>query len=149
MGNPALYPLVNDCNSRDIVIVQINPIYREEIPRTAPEVFNRINEITFNASLIEEIRALAVLKELIKVGNLEGERFRDSLFHRIHADKELKSLSVSSKFNTEWEFLTHLHDVGYRSTSAWLDQHFDDLGKRSTLDYESVYLAWKEDNDLC
>jgi len=148
VGNPALYPLVNDCNSQDIVIVQINPIYRQEIPRTAPEVFNRINEITFNASLIEEIRALALLKELIKVGNLEDQRFRDSFFHRIHADEELKSMSVSSKFNTEWEFLTHLHDVGYRSASEWLEQNFDDLGKRSTLDYESVYLAWKEDNYL-
>jgi NTE family protein len=148
MGNPALYPLVNDCDSQDIVIVQINPVYRTEVPRTAPEIFNRINEITFNASLIEEVRAIAILKELIRVGNLEDQRFRDALFHRIDADDELKSLSVSSKFNTEWEFLTHLHDMGHQAASNWLDQNYDDLGKRSTLDYESVYLAWKE-NALC
>jgi len=148
MGNPALYPLVNDCQSQDIVIVQINPIHREEIPRTAQDIFNRINEITFNASLIEEVRAIAILKKLIKMGNLEDQRFRDALFHRIDADAELKSLGVSSKFNTEWEFFEHLHDIGYRNTTLWLDKHYDDLGKRSTLDYESVYLAWKESN-LC
>jgi NTE family protein len=145
MGNPALFPLVNDCQFQDIVIVQINPIHREEIPRTAPEIFNRINEITFNASLIEEVRAIALLKDLIKMANLEDRRFKDVLFHRINADEELKPLGVSSKLNTEWAFLQHLHDVGYRTTTTWLDQNYNDLGKRSTLDYESVYRKWLED----
>ena len=145
MGNPALFPLVDDCQSRDIVIVQVNPLYREEIPRTAPDIFNRINEITFNASLIKEVRSIAILKELINAANLENQRFRDVLFHRINAD-ELKALGVSSKLNTEWAFLKHLHDIGYRTTSNWLDENFDDLGKRSTLDVEAVYLKWKEDN---
>jgi NTE family protein len=145
MGNPALFPLVNDCQSRDIVIVQINPIYRQEIPRTAPDIFNRLNEITFNASLIEEVRSIALLKELIKVANLEQQHFRDALFHRIDGDDELKPLGVSSKFNTEWEFLQHLHDVGYRRASTWLDQNYDDLGVRSTLDYQSVYQSWQGD----
>ncbi len=143
MGNPSLFPLVDDCQSRDIVIVQINPIYREEIPRTAPEILNRINEITFNSNLIEEIRAIKILKELINTANLENQRFRDALFHRIHADYELKALGVSSKLNTEWAFLTHLHDIGYRAASTWLDDCYDDLGKRSTLDIESVYLDWQ------
>jgi NTE family protein len=146
MGNPALFPLVEDCQSRDIVIVQINPIVREELPRTAPEILNRINEITFNASLIKEIKAIAILKELINAANLEEQRFKDALFHRINADSELKPLGVSSKLNTEWVFLKHLHDVGYRTTSTWLDNHYDDLGKRSTLDIETIYLEWKDDN---
>jgi NTE family protein len=148
MGNPALFPLVDDCQSRDIVIVQINPLYREELPRTAPDILNRINEITFNASLIKEIRAIAILKELINTANLENQRFRDALFHRIHADSELKALGVSSKLNTEWAFLKHLHDIGYRTASNWLDENYDDLGKRSSLDIESVYLEWKG-NNLC
>lgn len=148
MGNPALFPLVNDCQSRDIVVVQINPIHREELPRTAPEILNRINEITFNASLIKEVRAIAILKELIQVAGLENQRFKDALFHRINADSELKPLGVSSKLNTEWAFLRHLHDVGYRTASTWLDRHYDDLGQRSTLDIESVYQSWKEHN-LC
>ena len=140
MGNPSLFPLVNDTQSRDIVIVQINPIVREELPRSAPEILNRINEITFNATLIKEVRAIAILKKLIAAEKLEDQLYKDALFHRINADSELKSLGVSSKFNTEWAFLEHLHDVGYRTTSAWLDKNFDDLGKRSTLDIDSVYL---------
>jgi NTE family protein len=146
MGNPALFPLVDLTGSQDIVIVQINPVYREEIPRTAPEIFNRVNEITFNASLIKEIRSIAILKEFIKTANLEDQKFRDAFFHLIANDEELNPLHVSSKFNTEWAFFMHLHDIGYRTTSNWLDQNYDDLGKQSTLDYESVYLKWKDDN---
>ncbi|MEW6553612.1 MAG: patatin-like phospholipase family protein [Actinomycetota bacterium] len=146
MGNPALFPLVDDCRSRDIVIVQINPLYREEIPRTAPDILNRINEITFNASLIKEIKAIAALKELISEEGLEGRKFKDVLFHRIHAEDELADMGVSSKLNSEWAFLEHLHDIGYRAASGWLDESYDDLGKRSTLDVESIYLRWKEEN---
>ena len=140
MGNPALFPLVEECGARDLLIVQINPIHREEIPRRAPDILNRINEITFNASLIKEIRSIALLKKLIEVGNLEDQRFKDALFHRINADVELKPLSVSSKVNTEWAFLEHLHDVGYRTTGAWLEENYEHIGNRSTLDIDSVYL---------
>jgi NTE family protein len=146
MGNPALFPLVDLAGSQDIVIIQINPVYREELPRSAPEIFNRINEITFNASLIKEIRSIAILKEFIKTAHLADQKFRDAFFHLIANDEELNPLHASSKFNTEWSFFMHLHDIGYRTTSDWLDQNYDDLGKRSTLDYESVYLKWKGDN---
>ena len=90
--------------SRDIVIVQINPILREEIPRNAHDILNRINEITFNASLMKDIRSIALLAKQIEMGNLEHERHGDVLFHRINADEELKPLGVSSKLNTEWAF---------------------------------------------
>jgi NTE family protein len=140
MGNPALFPLVEECGGRDIVIVQINPIQREELPRKAGDILNRINEISFNASLIKEVRTIGLLKELIKIKNLEEERFKDVFFHRINADRELKELGVSSKLNAEWAFLKHLHDVGYRTTEAWLDENFEALGNRSTLDLDAVYL---------
>lgn len=140
MGNPSLLPLVEECEARDLVIVQINPIVRDEIPRRAADILNRVNEITFNASLIKEVRSIALLKKLIEVGNLEDERFKDALFHRINADVELKPLSVSSKANSEWAFLEHLHDVGYRTAGAWLEENYRHLGERSTLDIESVYL---------
>jgi NTE family protein len=146
MGNPALFPLVDDCQAQDIVIVQINPLYREELPRTAPDILNRVNEITFNASLIKEIRAIAILKEFIQTASLENQKFRDALFHRIHAEGELQALGVSSKLNTEWAFLEHLHDIGYRTAADWLDENYNDIGKRSTLDIESLYLNWKAEN---
>jgi NTE family protein len=140
MGNPSLFPLVEECHSRDIVIVQINPIQREEIPRNAHDILNRINEITFNSSLMKDIRSIALLKKQIEMGNLENERYKDTLFHRINADAELKPLGVSSKLNTEWAFLEHLHDVGYRTASEWLEKNYSSLGERSTIDIDSVYL---------
>lgn len=140
MGNPALFPLVEECGGRDIVIVQINPIQREELPRKAGDILNRINEISFNASLIKEVRTIGLLKELINTKNLEEEQFKVTFLHRINADEELKELGVSSKLNAEWKFLEHLHDVGYRTTEAWLAENFEALGNRSTLDIEAVYL---------
>ena len=140
MGNPSLFPLVDECQSHDIVVVQINPILREDIPRTASDILNRLNEITFNSSLIKDIRSMALLKKLIDAGDLEHDRYKDVLFHRINADAELKPLGVSSKVNTEWAFLEHLHDVGYRTTSEWLEENYQNLGKRSTIDIGSVYL---------
>lgn len=140
MANPSLFPLLEECQSRDIVIVQINPILREEIPRSAHDILNRINEITFNASLMKDIRSISLLTKQIEMGSLEHERHGDVLFHRINADGDLKPLGVSSKVNAEWVFLEHLHDVGYRTTSVWLENNYRNLGKRSTLDIDSVYL---------
>lgn len=134
MGNPALFPLVDECASRDMIIVQINPLEREDVPRSAREIVNRLNEITFNASLIKDLRAILMLKELIDAEGIEREHYRDMLLHRIHAVDELKSLGVSSKLNAEWTFLRHLHDIGWRAADRWLDQNFDAIGERSTFD---------------
>jgi NTE family protein len=140
MGNPALFPLVEECGGRDIVIVQINPILREELPRKASDILNRINEISFNASLIKEIRTLALLKDAKRSRNHKEDGFKNVFFHRINADEELKELGVSSKLNAEWAFLKHLHDVGYRTTQTWMNTNVEALGNRSTLDIEAVYL---------
>lgn len=139
MGNPALFPLVDDPQSRDIVIVQINPIYRDEIPRRSADILNRLNEITFNASLIKELLSITYLKRLIDAEGLAKERHRSMFLHRISAEEELLPLSISSKLNAEWAFLQHLHDVGYAAASAWLDAHYEALGKRSTLNIDQVY----------
>lgn len=140
MGNPALFPLIEECAARDVIIVQINPIEREELPRKAGDILNRLNEISFNTSLIKEVRMIALLKQLIAGGQLDRNRYKDVLLHRINADAELKPLNVSSKLNAEWKFLEHLHDVGFRTTEAWLAKNFNALGRRSTLDIESVYV---------
>jgi len=132
MGNPPLFPLIDETNVRDLVIIQINPFTRAEVPDTAYEIENRINEITFNASLIKELRALYFLAEIIHHENLEREAYRDARLHRIEAEDEMRKLSVSSKLNAEWAFLQYLHDIGSRCAQRWLDNHFDDLGVRST-----------------
>jgi NTE family protein len=139
IGNPALYPLVDHTASRDLVIVQINPMVREEIPRSARDIRNRLNEITFNASLIKELRAIQLLHQLIEAESLELERYRDMRVHLIHAAEELKNLTASSKLNAEWSYLTHLRDRGRSWADAFLRDHFDDLGVRPTLDLNLLF----------
>ncbi|WP_255448578.1 patatin-like phospholipase family protein [Telmatospirillum sp. J64-1] len=139
MGNPALYPLVDECDARDLIIVQINPFFRKGPPRSAPDITNRLNEITFNSSLIKELRMIALFKQLIEAEGLEHERYRDMLIHRIHAADDLEHLRVSSKLNAEWDFLRYLHDIGWRTTEDWLDRNFDKLGRESTFDLDILF----------
>ncbi|MEO1090533.1 MAG: patatin-like phospholipase family protein [Pseudomonadota bacterium] len=134
VGNPALYPLVDDPRSRDLVVVQINPLHRYELPTTGRAILNRLNEITFNASLIKELRAIELLRQLIEAENLELERFRDMHVHLIHAHEDLQDLDASSKLNAEWSYLLYLKQRGRTWAERFLDAHFDDLGERSTFD---------------
>jgi NTE family protein len=139
MGNPPIFPLIDETEARDIVIVQINPFTREKIPRTAYEINNRLNEITFNASLMKELRAIAFLWEIIHHEGLDRQAYRDGRLHLIQSEEEMQKLSVSSKLNSEWVFLQHLHDIGHRTADKWLAQHFDDLGERTSWRPTFVY----------
>lgn len=132
-GNPALYPLVDDCDARDLVLVQINPFQRNEVPTRARDIINRLNEITFNASLIKELRSIGLLKDLIRSEGIEQEQYRDMRLHCIHGEDDLCSLDASSKLNAEWEYLCYLRDLGRRRTEAWLAQHKADIGQRSSF----------------
>ena len=138
MGNPVLFPLIDECDARDLIIVQINPIRREEVPRRAQEIHNRLNEITFNGSLIKELRSIMLLKALVDEEGVNRAQYKEMLLHRIDAEDELRPLSVSSKLNAEWRFLVHLHDIGWRTTEAWLERNFDRLGRQSTFDPSAI-----------
>jgi NTE family protein len=143
VGNPAIYPLIYDAEAQDILIVHINPIVRAEVPRGPTEIFNRINEISFNSSLIREMRAIAFATKLIDEDWIRPE-YRDRLkrifIHAIRSDDVMAEFSVASKFDTSWPFLTRLRDLGRAAASAWLDAHVDDLGRRSTVDLHHEYL---------
>jgi NTE family protein len=134
MGNPALFPLFYGIESDDVLLVQVNPIERREVPRTARDIQNRLNEITFNSSLLRELRAVEFVRKLIVEEKLPRSRYKQVLMHRIAGAEELKALAASSKLNTEWEFLLMLKSAGRRAAQEWLAAHFDDLGVRSTLD---------------
>lgn len=133
-GNPAIYPFFKATETEDVLLVQINPVIREQAPRTANEIQNRIDEITFNAGLLREFRAIAFIKELIAAGRLPRGEFRDIRLHRIDADEAFKDLSASSKVNAEWAFLEYLRDLGRNAASDWLEQNYDAVGLRPTLD---------------
>jgi NTE family protein len=140
MGNPAIFPVIYDCKSTDIVIVHINPMYRDEVPTSAHDIMNRINEISFNSSLMREMRAVAFVSRLIDDGNVKDGALKRMLIHAIKDDEYMRSLSVTSKMNADWEFLTHLRDVGRTSAERWLTDNYDQVGRESTVDIRDTYL---------
>ncbi|MEM9472425.1 MAG: patatin-like phospholipase family protein [Pseudomonadota bacterium] len=139
MGNPPIFPLFYHTPIADIMIVQINPIERDDEPKTAREIHNRINEITFNSSLLRELRTIDFVTRLIDDGKLDAKQYTHARMHRIEATELINPLSASSKMNTEWEFLCHLRDIGRDTCSAWLDAHYDQVGKSSTLDLRAMF----------
>ncbi|MGC8509046.1 MAG: hypothetical protein ACP5NM_12395, partial [Thiomonas sp.] len=136
MGNPVLEPLVEQCKSCDIMVVQVNPTCRDTVPRTVGEILDRVNEISFNSSLLREIRAIAWGNELMQNGTMQRSdaRYRCMRFHRIAAEADMAALPLHSKFDTRWTFLLQLKELGRQHADAWLGEHFTDLGKRSTID---------------
>jgi NTE family protein len=140
MGNPAIFPLIYNCLARDVVIVHVNPIMREELPRSAAEIMNRINEISFNSSLMREMRAISFVTKLIEEGQIEDPRLKRMLIHGISNEKVMSELSVASKLNADWEFLTHLKETGRVAAQDWIAANFDRLGKGSTIDLQATYL---------
>lgn len=139
MGNPALFPFIRRSQAQDIVIVQINPLERRKSPRTARDILDRINEITFNASLFKEFRAIDFVTRLLDEGILDEKRYKRLFIHMIAAENEMEPLGVSSKLNAEWSFLRHLRDLGREAAAHWLDRNFSGLGERSTVNLRSLY----------
>jgi len=140
MGNPAIFPLIYHCESRDVAIVHINPLERAEMPRTATEILNRINEISFNSSLMREMRAIHFVTGLIDAGAVCDYHLKKMLIHGISAEADMSKLSVASKLCADWGFLLDLKEVGRRAAESWLGAHFGDLGRRSTVDIQVTYL---------
>jgi len=144
MGNPALFPLFYETETRDILIVHINPIQRDDVPRQPQEVMERLNEITFNASLLREFRAIAFVQKLLEEDWLKPEyrsRLKYILLHSIRADQALADLSSSTKLVTHWNFLVMLKERGRAAAQAWLAAHFKDVGKRGSVDIRREFLG--------
>ncbi|MBY8976419.1 patatin-like phospholipase family protein [Rhodobacteraceae bacterium NNCM2] len=138
-GNPPLFPFFYNSPSNDIVIVQINPVFRQETPRSAQEIQNRLNEITFNTSLLNELRSIDFVRRLLDNGKLEEDSYRRMHIHVVHARKKMRQLDSSSKLNAEWSFLRYLFDIGRDAAEKWLEEHFDDLGERSSVDPRHIF----------
>jgi len=140
MGNPAIYPLIYECESPDVVIVQINPVEREGTPQTTAEILNRLNEITFNSSLIRELRAIGFVQKLIKDDMLHGDhisRLKLMHIHMIGAEAHMKEFGASSKMNSDPEFLGYLKELGRSQADKWLETTFDKIGKHTSIDIKS------------
>ncbi len=140
MGNPAIFPLIYNCLSPDVAIVQINPLTREELPKTASEILDRVNEISFNSTLMREMRAIAFVTRLIEQNALDRTRYKKMHIHLIEAEVEMRELSPGSKLNPTRRFLEELRSIGRAAADRWLAAHLTDVGKASTIDIGEKFL---------
>jgi NTE family protein len=140
VGNPAIYPLIYNCETSDVVIVHINPIERPGVPTSATDILNRINEISFNSSLLRELRAINFVTSLIKKGKVARGDMKEMLMHSIRSDETMAALGVSSKMNADWKFLCFLRDKGRAEADSWLQKNFDHIGQRSSIDVDAEFL---------
>jgi len=141
MGNPAIWPIIYHCESEDVVLVQINPIHDDKLPKTANEIINRLNEISFNSSLISEMRAIQFVSKLLHKGALDPKRYKDMRVHLIYAAEHIKSLNASSKANADWDFFQYLKNIGRITAEHWIKTHWKDIGVKSTVDIHSKFLC--------
>ena len=139
MGNPVLFPFINHSPSSDIVIIQINPLLRPGTPRNARDIQNRVNEITFNASLLRDLRTIDLIHRLIENGALTNNEYRTMNMHLIDGCEDMLALDASSKLNSEWAFLLHLRDLGREHADRWLGTNFDKIEVESTLDLGALF----------
>jgi NTE family protein len=140
MGNPALFPFFDVPSSADILLVQINPVKREEVPRTAGEIMERINEITFNSSLLREFRAIDFVNRLMDEHRIDPKHYRRNRLHRIDATRALSQYTAATKLDTSWAFFRELHKAGHAAAKAWLTRHFDDIGVKATVDLRAEFM---------
>jgi NTE family protein len=139
-GNPAIHPLVYECQSRDVVLVQINPLRRAALPTTAADILDRLNEITFNSALIAEMRAIDFVKRLLADGKLDPLHYKNVLMHRIDGGHALDSYPASSKAQTDAALIHRLRDLGKQSAAHWLSQKLPQVGVESSINIAHDYL---------
>jgi len=142
-GNPPIWPFIYESESRDVVIVEINPTFREGIPKSNAEVADRLNEITFGGALMSEMRAIAFVQDLIQKGAVSGpfgERLKMILVHSIADEASMAPLGAVSKFNVEPAFLKYLFDLGRAAGTRWLASTFEMIGVKTTIDIRGRFL---------
>ncbi|MGO4914862.1 patatin-like phospholipase family protein [Pseudogemmobacter sp. W21_MBD1_M6] len=138
-GNPALFPLFEPQFSDDLVIVNINPLVRNEVPTTPAEIQNRVNEISFNSSLLRELRAINFVKRLLGAGALRAGTMKDVLVHMIADDALMNELSATTKMTPNPYLLHRLREAGYAAAERFLQHHRDDLGRNGTVDLAAAF----------
>lgn len=140
IGNPAIYPLIYDCETPDIMIIKLNPTHRTRLPITSTEIGDRLNEITNNTSIVREMRSMHFITKLIDKGLLDPQKIKRCFVHLIEDEAAFQDLGWSSKLNTDMNFLRYLFDAGYKAADKWLEKNYDRIGKESTADMEEDFV---------
>ncbi|MGD9924470.1 MAG: patatin-like phospholipase family protein [Pseudorhodoplanes sp.] len=141
-GNPTMAPLVNELSSDDTILIPINPVERPGTPKTAHDILNRLNEVSFNAVLIKELKMMALLRRVADIETGEGAAWGRMRVHMVR-NRIMDKLGASSKLNAEWEFVSMLREEGRNAGEEFLATHADDIGKQSTLDIDRLLAEMK------
>ncbi len=139
-GNPALHPLIYHCQASDIVLIQINPVERNAVPDTGSDILDRMNELTFNASLLSQMRAIDLVNRLIDKGYLPPEHYRTMRLHRIDGGEALEAYPASSKSTADGQLIQALFGLGRECSKRWLKKHFDEVGIKTSINISKDYL---------
>ncbi len=139
-GNPAIFPLIYDCAAEDVLLIQINPLSTDTIPESAPEILDRLNEISFNSTLMREMRAIAFVHKLIKKGKVQDDEYKDMRLHRIASEGEMRQFDAASKMVAEPAMLKALFKLGREAAEDWLKKDFAKVGKKSSMDIDKLFL---------
>jgi NTE family protein len=140
MGNPAMFPLIYNCRASDVLLIEINPIRIEQLPESARAIADRMNAISFNATMMREMRTIAFVTRLLERHRLTGRSgLRRIFFHMVQAEEEMAAFGVSSKYNLDADFLHTLRDLGRKKADEWLKTNFDSLGRDSSVDLEKLF----------
>jgi NTE family protein len=129
-GNPAMHPLIYRCH----------PVERNSLPTSGAEILDRTNELTFNASLMAQMRAIDFVNRMLERGRLDTDRYRPVLLHRIDGGEALEAYPASSKTSADGPMIGKLHALGRLCAQRWLKKHFDDVGEKTTVDIARDYL---------
>jgi NTE family protein len=140
MGNPPIFPIIYNCKSTDVLLIMVNPIHIEEAPQTAQAILDRINTLSFNSSLMREMRAINFVNHLVERGYDDNGRLKKMLIHCIDAEDEMSKLGVSSKLNVSRAFLGWLFELGRSRADAFICDHFDKIGRDSSTSIEQRFL---------
>ena len=138
MGNPAIEPFFKGCTSPDVLLVQINPIRREEVPHSVTGIMNRLNEISFNAPLLRELRHVEFVNDRLRRGELKDTGYREIFLHRVGGGDDLSAYPASSKLDSDFSLIESLRDLGYKAMDQWLADNFEQIGKASTMPVEEL-----------
>jgi NTE family protein len=132
IGNPVMFPLIYGCETSDIILIQLNPTVRNKLPQSAREISDRLNEITNNASVVREIRAMHFISQLQDEGIIPEGRMKRIHLHLIEDESTFQELGWGSKLNTEAAFFEHLFSRGREAATAWIKENYENVGKRTT-----------------
>jgi NTE family protein len=139
VGNPAIYPLIYECKTKDLVVIQLTPTHRNELPFTSQEIMDRHKEITYNACLMREMRSIILITDMINKGIIKDDKVKKLNMHLIKNEEVFQKLDITSAFNTSRQFLFELYNKGYKTAADWIKENYDKIGVQSTAELKKDF----------